>query len=117
MTISVSNRPIKTQQPYVKSEVNNSCIHTKVITVPVPVGGERHVIVSNTGTGTNSMLYDKDETITTTTDYTLEIDGSISSNESQNTEFASCQMFVSLEDGTTPFYATQITRQHTGNIC
>jgi hypothetical protein len=117
MTITVKSKPAKAEQPFVLSDDNNSCIHTKVIRVIVPAGQSRHVVVTNTGTGTNAVTYDRDETITTTTDYTLEVDGSISSNQSQNTEYGASQIYVSMFDGGPIFYANQVARTHTGNIC
>lgn len=116
MTIRVRSNPAPTEQPYILSDSNTSCIHTKIVRVPVPAGQSRYVRVGNDGVGT-SAGNDKDETITTTTDYTLEVDGSISSNASQNVEYAVSQIYVAMYDGGSAFYSTQVARDHTGNVC
>lgn len=113
----VRSKPSKTLLPYVLSDSNTSCIQTMVVRVLVPAGESRYVTVTNTGTGTNPGVYDKAETITVDTDYTLEIDGAISTTPSANTEYATVVINVSLTNSDPIFYSKQISRQHSGVVC
>lgn len=115
-SITVNEGISKSNYPFVKSDDNDSCEQTMVITVPVPTGESRYVTLTHIGSGANSAN-DVTETINTTTDYTLLIAGDISDQENLNTEYATVTLNVSLTNTSSIFYSKQINRQHTGNFC
>lgn len=116
-SMAVTTSPLRADFPYIDSDSNTDCIQTMVITVPVPVGQSRYVTVVNTGTGTNPATYDRAETITTETNYTLEIDGFINSDPSANTEYSTVVINVRLSASDPIFYSKQISRQHSVAVC
>lgn len=116
-SMTVKNKPVKTETPYILSDDNNECFQTMVIKVIVPVGQSRYVEVINTGAGTTPATYDKAETITTTTDYTLDIQGFINSDPAANTSYGEVVIKVSLTNTDPIFYFKKITRTHSNVVC
>lgn len=105
--VSISNKP------FVKSQSTNDCTTEQTITVPVPSGQTRYIQVDYNNSSASSYV----NTINSTTDINLILDGSISNQTNLNTEFSSVTLRVSLTSNSEIYYSKQLTRTHTGNIC
>lgn len=114
-TITVKTIPEKAERPRLDltSLVDDACETLTTVIVPVPAGQSRHITIDYVNAGTASST----ATISTETNYLLQLYGAISETPSLNTEFSSAVIHVRLTVTEDIFYSHQIVRTHTGNPC
>ena len=111
-TIRVSTNINRSNKPSVINEENTLCFTTFTVRVPVPSGQTRYISVNYLNGGTSYV-----DTINSTTEITVTIEGSKSSQSSLNTVFSTGTLRVALTNTSPTYYSKQINREHTGNIC
>jgi len=111
-TIRVSTNINRSNKPSVINEEDVLCFTTFTVRVPVPSGQTRYISVNYSNGGTSYV-----NTIDSTTEITVTIEGSRSTQSSLNDILSIGSLQVSLTDTSPAYYSKQINRQHTGNIC
>jgi len=114
MATFTMNVGIGAQQPDELNPVNDDCVTSLDVKVYVQ-GGTRYVNVTYTGTsvpGFGSVDY----TPTSDTTYQLALPG-IRTYDSNDTEYSTATITVSLTNGGPVFYSKQIFRRHNPSYC
>lgn len=111
-TFTIGVKSIAKGSVNIIDQENSSCRSSKTVRVTVPAGQSRYVEIAYSG---NGGLANSTSTITITTDFQILIDRIQSETASENTEFSSGYLKVSLTVSDPIFYTTGITRNHKFN--
>lgn len=114
MTINVNSSVPLSIQPYIVSSLDEDCSTEIVVKVQVPASQTRYVTVTYTGPATGT---DITQTINTTTDYTVTLQGNRSASDAANINYSTGTITVALSSSDPIYYSSFIDRNHDGNIC